>query len=154
MTKPELTILSPLEGTVASLESVPDPIFATGTVGAGVAVVPDPGVEVVEITAPMDGTLTRVQPHFFVLDNGEKQLLVQLGVDTARLEGQGFDTHWPESTDVHQGMPIVTYTPRELGRMGFDPIVIIVMMKTSTHDLKKLAYPGEPINRGGKLFSC
>lgn len=154
MSESQLSIVSPLDGTVASLDSVPDPVFATGTVGAGIAVVPDPGVEVVEIAAPMDGTLTTVQPHLFVLENGERRLLVHLGVDTARLAGQGFDAHWPESTEVHKGMPIVTYTPRELGRMGFDPIVVVVMMKTAAHELAGMAYAGEPVNRGGVLFSC
>lgn len=149
-----LHVASPLDGTVASLDSVPDPIFATGTVGAGIAVVPDPGVEVVGICAPADGILTRVLPHFFVLDANGQRILVHLGVDTARLDGQGFDMLWPEGSAVRKGMTVCTYTPRELGRMGFDPIVVVVTMRAAAADLQLVAMPGEPISRGGVLYSC
>lgn len=149
-----LSVLSPLDGTVASLDSVPDPVFATGTVGAGIAVVPDPGVEVVEIVAPADGILTRVLPHLFVLDANGQRILVHLGVDTARLNGQGFDMHWPEGSEVTKGMTVCTYTPRELGRMGFDPIVVVVTMRAAADALHAAALPGEPISRGQVLYSC
>lgn len=149
-----LTVLSPLDGTVASLDSVPDPVFATGTMGAGIAVVPDPDAEVVGIHAPADGVLIRVLPNLFVLDAKGHHILVHLGIDTARLDGQGFDMHWPEGMQVTKDMVVCTYTPRELGRMGFDPIVVVVAMRTGADGLSPLALPGEPVSRAGVLFSC
>lgn len=154
MTESRLAVVSPLDGTVASLESVPDPIFASCTVGAGIAVVPDPGVEVVSVTAPISGIVTRVQPHVFVIGTGEQRILVHLGVDTARLNGQGFDVHFPEGSVVEAGMAMCTYTPKELGRMGYDPIVVIVAMQTNYHDIGGAVIPGEPIGSGDVLFRC
>ena len=87
---------APLAGTTAPLSAVPHPVFASGSAGAGVAVIPDPDKEIVEVQSPVAGTLVRVQPHMFVveLEDGSARVLVQMGIDTDQLDGQGFATRW------------------------------------------------------------
>ena len=50
------TIHSPMNGKVYSLEDVPDPAFARGMIGEGIAIEPEDGV----VYAPVDGTIQSV----------------------------------------------------------------------------------------------
>ncbi|WP_296212404.1 PTS glucose transporter subunit IIA [Corynebacterium sp. YSMAA1_1_F7] len=170
-------VVTPLAGTAVSLSSVPDPVLATGTIGAGVAVIPDAGVEVVQVLAPIGGVVKRVAPNMFVIqtqplptavrpDSGthavdgrhaemladQPSIFMQLGVDTGRLNGQGFDVHVQEGNIVRQGTPVCTYTPRELGRMGFDPIVMVLGLQMGASEIKIDVIPGEPVMGGDNLF--
>lgn len=148
-----LSVRSPLSGTVVNLTQVPDPIFAMGTVGAGVAVIPDPGVEVVHVTSPVDGLITRIMPHLFVVQpRSDVSLLVHLGVDTARLRGQGFDAKLSENSAVKQGQVVCSYAPKEIGRMGFDPIVMVVAMQHPQQLLEDVMIAGEPCEQGDNLY--
>ena len=50
----ELTAMVPVAGKVVALDDVSDPTFASGKMGAGVAIVPSDG----KVYAPFDGGLT------------------------------------------------------------------------------------------------
>ena len=158
-------VVTPLSGTAVSLDSVPDPILATGTIGAGVAVIPDAGVEVVQILAPIGGVMKRVAPNMFVIQTqsvpggshaemlaDQPSIFMQLGVDTGRLNGQGFDVHVQEGDLVRQGTPVCTYAPRELGRMGFDPVVMVLGLQMGASEIKLDVFSGEPVMDGDNLF--
>ncbi|WP_296107730.1 PTS glucose transporter subunit IIA [uncultured Corynebacterium sp.] len=158
-------VVTPLAGTAVSLDSVPDPILATGTIGAGVAVIPDAGVEVVQILAPIGGVMKRVAPNMFVIQTqsvpggshaemlaDQPSIFMQLGVDTGRLNGQGFDVHVQEGDLVRQGTPVCTYAPRELGRMGFDPVVMVLGLQMGASEIKLDVFSGEPVMDGDNLF--
>ena len=158
-------VVTPLAGTAVSLDSVPDPILATGTIGAGVAVIPDAGVEVVQILAPIGGVMKRVAPNMFVIQThpvpgdshaevlvDQPSIFMQLGVDTGRLNGQGFDVHVQEGDLVRQGAPVCTYAPRELGRMGFDPVVMVLGLQMGASEIKLDVFSGEPVMGGDNLF--
>lgn len=158
-------VVTPLAGTAVSLDSVPDPILATGTIGAGVAVIPDAGVEVVQILAPIGGVMKRVAPNMFVIQThpvpgdshaevlaDQPSIFMQLGVDTGRLNGQGFDMHVQEGDLVRQGAPVCTYAPRELGRMGFDPVVMVLGLQMGASEIKLDVFSGEPVMGGDNLF--
>jgi PTS system glucose-specific IIA component len=146
-----LDIITPMSGTVASLDSVPDPIFASGCVGGGLAIVPDPETEQVTLRAPVSGVLTRLMPHFFLIvtDDGIP-VLTHLGIDTGRLDGQGYSLHASEGQRVSVGERVTTYAPRALGRLGFDPIVPVVAMQLP--DIEGRLIPGEPCEPGDVLF--
>mgnify|MGYP000005737406 FL=1 len=170
-------VVTPLAGTAVSLNSVPDPVLATGTIGAGIAVIPDAGVEVVQALAPIGGMMKRVAPNMYVIqaqslpatlrpDSGthavdgrhaemladQPCIFMQLGVDTGRLGGQGFDVHVQEGDIVRQGTPLCTYTPRELGRMGFDPVVMVLGLQMGASEIKIDVMSGEPVMGGDNLF--
>lgn len=158
-------VVTPLAGTAVSLDSVPDPILATGTIGAGVAVIPDAGVEVVQILAPIGGVMKRVAPNMFVIQTqsvpggshaemlaDQPSIFMQLGVDTGRLNGQGFDVHVQEGDLVRQGTPVCTYAPRELGRMGFDPVVMVLGLQMGASEIKLDVFSGEPVMDSDNLF--
>lgn len=148
----ELDIVTPMPGTVAPLSAVPDPLFAAGTVGPGMAVVPDPGVEYVTVCAPVSGVLTRVMPHLFLIasDDGPS-VLVHIGIDTAHLDGQGYSLHVGQGQRVQVGERVTTYAPLSVGRLGFDPVVPVVMMQQDGV-VDEALLPGEPCEPGDVLF--
>jgi PTS system glucose-specific IIA component len=149
-----LDVVTPMSGTVAPLEAVPDPLFAAGTVGPGMAVVPDPGVEYVTVCAPVSGVITRLMPHLFlILTDDEIPVLVHLGIDTAQLDGQGYSVHAEQGQRVRVGERITTYAPLAIGRLGYDPIVPVVVMQRDPHVVvSSELLPGEPCELGDVLF--
>lgn len=150
-TGPTLQVVTPLPGTVAPLSSVPDPRFASGAFGAGVAVIPDYDNEQVTVVAPVSGELRRLMPHFFLIvtDDGVP-VYTQLGIDTDMLDGTGFSPHATEGSRVRVGERITTYAPRQLGRLGFDPLVPVVAMQQER--VSVVLVPGEPCEPGDILF--
>ena len=148
---PVLQVVTPMPGTVAPLESVPDPRFASGAFGAGVAVIPDYDVEHVTVVAPVSGELRRLMPHFFLIVTEDgTAVYTQLGLDTAMLGGTGFSPHATEGQQVTVGERITTYAPRQLGRLGFDPLVPVIAMQQDAVTTGLL--PGEPCEPGDVLF--
>lgn len=147
-----LDVVTPMPGTVAPLSAVPDPLFAAGTVGPGMAVVPDPGVEYVTVCAPVEGVVTRLMPHLFLILTDEGlPVLVHIGIDTAQLDGQGYSLHVEQGCRVQVGERITTYAPLSIGRLGFDPIVSVVMMQQDG-GVEEGLMPGEPSEPGDVLF--
>lgn len=144
-------VVTPMPGTVAPLSSVPDPRFASGAFGSGVAVIPDFDVEHVTVVAPVTGELRRLMPHFFLIvtDDGTP-VYTQLGIDTDMLDGTGFSPHATEGDRVVAGERITTYAPRQLGRLGFDPLVPVVAMQQDA--VTTVLLPGEPCEPGDVLF--
>ena len=101
-----LKFVAPVKGKTLPLSEVPDPVFAQGMVGAGLAIMPEDDV----IVAPVDGELTLVMDtkHAFAmtLDNGI-ELLVHIGLETVTLNGEGFEQLAQAGTKVKAGTPII-----------------------------------------------
>ena len=77
-------ISSPMAGDVHPLADVPDPVFAQGLVGPGVAIVPISEAEVT-VVAPIAGRIVKLHPHAFVIQAEGFGVLVHLGIDTVQL---------------------------------------------------------------------
>ena len=96
------SIVSPLNGTLMTLSEVPDPVFAQGLVGPGVALQPTGDGDVTAV-APVAGRIVKLHPHAFVLQADGFGVLVHLGIDTVQLEGEGFTLHTEEGAEVSVG---------------------------------------------------
>lgn len=119
-------ILSPLSGRVLALADVPDPVFADGLAGAGVAV--DPVREVTTAVAPVAGKLLRLMPHAFVVLTGTGVgVMVHLGVDTVRLGGRGFRALADQGDEVVAGAPIIEVDFAAVVAAGLSPISMVVL---------------------------
>lgn len=101
-------LIAPITGTVVPLDTVPDETFASKMLGDGVAIEPSVSGEMV---APMDGTVD-ITPtlHAFTLESSDGvSILVHLGVDTVKLNGQGFEQLVKTGEKVKAGDPIIRY---------------------------------------------
>jgi sugar PTS system EIIA component len=131
---------------------VPDPVFSQGMVGYGAAI--DPPREHIDAAAPVSGTIVRLMPHAFVIMTAEGVgVLVHLGIDTVRLEGEGFTTHVSQGDEVTAGQAIVSYDVPAVESKGLSPIVPVVVMDERNADNIRLSIEVEgKINCGVELF--
>ena len=101
-----ITVCSPISGLAADLSTAPDEAFADKMMGDGAVVTPeDPYVR-----APEDGEVAFVfdTKHAigFVTDSGVS-LLIHVGIDTVKLNGEGFEALVESGQTVKKGDPML-----------------------------------------------
>ena len=98
----------PLQGRVLAAEDIPDPAFAANALGASFAIDPTGGDGIVR--APANGSVATIFPtrHAIGLetDNG-LEILIHIGIDTVKLNGEGFEVLVKEGERVAAGQPLV-----------------------------------------------
>ncbi|WP_101842776.1 N-acetylglucosamine-specific PTS transporter subunit IIBC [Halobacillus sp. Marseille-P3879] len=102
----EKEFIMPVAGDVLPLEEVPDEVFAQGMMGPGFAI--DPKEET--FRSPINGKVVQVFPtkHAIGLEmeNG-LEILIHIGLDTVKLNGEGFETLVESGQSIKQGDPIL-----------------------------------------------
>lgn len=123
----ELSVHSPVSGTVIDLSEVRDETFSSGMLGMGMAVIPSKGV----VYAPFDGVVTAVFPtlHAFGLTDstGTVELLIHVGLDTVELNGKGYKGFCQNGDKVKQGDKLAEFDMEQITGEGYDittPVII------------------------------
>lgn len=96
----------PIEGRVMELKEVPDEVFAQGMMGQGFAI--DPSGDT--FTSPVDGKVVNVFPtkHAIGLETESGvEILIHIGLDTVKLQGEGFDLLVEDGQAVTKGTPLI-----------------------------------------------
>lgn len=144
-------VLSPCAGKVLTLADVPDAVFAGELVGPGVAIEPEGGPSTV--VSPVAGRVVKIHPHaFVVLSPGGAGILVHLGIDTNRLEGDGFEVLAVEGDDVEAGAPMVAWDPDAVVGHGLSAVVPVVVMDAPKGSVTSLL-AGGTAQTGDELFT-
>jgi phosphoenolpyruvate-protein phosphotransferase len=88
MSVERVTLLAPLSGWALPLREVPDPVFAQGMAGDGVAIDPTSA----EVLAPCAGEVVLLPGarHAVTIRDGALEVMVHAGIDTVKLGGAGF----------------------------------------------------------------
>ena len=145
---------APLAGQVVALADVPDPVFAGLVVGAGLAVEPGEDATEVPVVSPVAGRVMKVHPHaFVVLDDSGAGVLVHLGIDTVRLEGQGFTVHVADGDEVERGARMITWDPTAVRRAGYSAVCPVVVMQSKADDVEPAVAVGSSAVVGEPLFT-
>ncbi|UUE35037.1 beta-glucoside-specific PTS transporter subunit IIABC [Pectobacterium aroidearum] len=122
----ECQFASPIEGKVIPLESVNDEIFSKRIMGDGVAIIPEKGV----LYAPASGTIENVfetgHAVSMLTDSGA-ELIFHIGIDTIKLNGQGFQPKVTAGQQVNTGDVLVEFDLDSLIAAGYDPVVMMVI---------------------------
>ncbi|CNK16354.1 PTS system N-acetylglucosamine-specific transporter subunit IIABC [Yersinia frederiksenii] len=101
-----LVLVSPITGDVVALDQVPDEAFASKAVGEGVAIRPTDKM----VVSPANGTIVKIfnTNHAFCLETETgAEVVVHIGIDTVKLNGQGFARLVEEGTTVVAGQPVL-----------------------------------------------
>lgn len=126
-------IMSPLEGTAVALSEVPDPVFAGGVMGPGVAIEPTGDT----VKAPGAGVVVAAQPtgHAFglQLDNGA-EILIHVGIDTVNLKGEGFDVKVSNGDRVDVGDPLVVFDRAVIEKAGYPLITPVIVLNADAFE--------------------
>ncbi len=110
VTAPSTTVqlTAPVTGLLVAIEHVPDPVFAQKMVGEGVSI--DPLANL--LVAPIAGEVIDVQPsgHAVTVRSAEGlEVLMHIGLDTVRMQGEGFTPKVREGQTVAVGDPLVEF---------------------------------------------
>jgi phosphocarrier protein len=144
----ELTLSAPLSGPVLTLAKVPDPVFASGAMGDGIAI--DPLNDTLH--APCAGVVVHVARtgHAVTLraDNGA-ELLLHLGLDTVELQGQGFSMLVEEGARVSNGQPLLRYDLDKVAQQCKSLVSLLILTNSQDFQARPITLKsvkvGEPL---------
>lgn len=101
-------LYAPMKGEVLDVSKSADPAFASKAMGEGVAINPSEGV----IYAPADGTISLIFPTKHAIGitlNSGVELLIHAGIDTVKMEGEGFETFVETGAKVKKGDKLLSF---------------------------------------------
>lgn len=95
-------LYAPLNGKAVPVTEVPDPTFAEGLLGNGIAIIPTDG----KIVSPVDGTVETMfdTGHAVCLKSTTGvEILIHVGLETVELHGAPFRIHCKNGDTVRKG---------------------------------------------------
>lgn len=117
----------PLQGTIVPLEDVPDSTFADRLLGGGVAIDPSGN----QVVAPAAGVVSQAFPTghavALTLDDGA-EVLIHVGLDTVKMNGEGFTLHVKNGDRVVAGQPLVDFDRAKIEAAGYKAITPVVIL--------------------------
>lgn len=138
-------------GEVVELSAVPDEVFSTGMLGAGLA------IEIIDgaIVSPIDGVVEMIFPtkHALGLKTADGvEFLIHIGLDTVNLEGEGFTSYVEAGTAVKKGDKLVDADLDFIKSKGVKTITIFV--QTSEAEEKAVEFTtGMTATAGGTVIA-
>ncbi|MBS0373918.1 MAG: phosphoenolpyruvate--protein phosphotransferase [Proteobacteria bacterium] len=145
-----LTILAPLDGWCATLDEVPDPVFAGRMLGEGLAIDPLSG----EVRSPCDGLVTTVgasRHAVSIRSDAGPDVLVHVGIDTVKLAGRGFEAHVRAGQRVAAGDRLLSFDLDAVARMA--PSLLTPVVATSpAGSLTIRPRAAGPVRAGAPLY--
>ena len=122
-------LVSPATGRTIALEELSDPVFSSGAMGKGLAVVPRVG----QAIAPISGVVVTAldSGHAFgIRSETGVEVLIHVGIDTVKLDGAPFTAHVAKGERVVAGQPLVDFDIAAIRQAGYDPSVIMIVTNT------------------------
>ena len=120
---------APVAGHVISLDETGDPVFASRALGEGVGIQPADS----EVVAPVSGVLQTVAEtgHAFGIktDDGV-EVLVHVGIDTVKMNGEGFDVKVKANEHVNAGDNLVVVDFDKVKEAGYSTTTLMTVLNT------------------------
>ncbi|HGX1065079.1 glucose-specific PTS transporter subunit IIBC [Staphylococcus aureus] len=144
---------APLTGEVTPLSEVPDQVFSEKMMGDGIAIKPSQG----EVRAPFNGKIQMIFPtkHAIglVSDSG-LELLIHIGLDTVKLNGEGFTLHVEEGQEVKQGDLLINFDLDYIRNHAKSDITPIIVTQRNITNLDFKQGEHGNISFGDQLFEA
>lgn len=140
-------IVSPVKGKVIDLSLVNDNAFASKAMGEGFAIEPTGNT----FLSPISGTVTVVFPtgHALGIVNDDIELIIHIGIDTVKLQGDGFHIFVQQGDTIHQGDRIAEVNIKKIKEKGFDVTTMVVC--TNGHVPKVMKKWNQDIKEGEEI---
>lgn len=130
-------VRAPFGAHVLPLAEVPDPVFASGVVGDGRALLPEADVTCVTVHSPINGVVTKLKSHAAIVTSTRGlSILIHLGIDTVGLRGRGFAPLVEEGDIVDAGTPLIHWDLGPVRGAGLSPCVPVIVVNP----------PGTPVS--------
>ena len=111
---------------MVALSDVPDEVFASGVPGKGVVINPAEG----KFFVLADAEVTTLFPTGHAIGmktaNGA-EILIHIGMDTVKMNGEGFKTHVAQGDKVKQGQLLIEFDVAKIKQSGYPVITPVVV---------------------------
>lgn len=125
-------IVSPLTGAIKLLAGVDDPVFASESMGKGIAIEPTVGKAV----SPVDGIVTTIFPTGHAIgitsDQGA-EILIHIGINTVQLGGKYYSPVVKQGDRVSQGDLLVNFDIEKIKEAGYPVTTPIIITNTDRY---------------------
>ena len=135
------TIYAPITGNVIPLEQIPDETFASGVLGNGVGIEPEVG----EVVAPFDGTIATVadtRHAIGLMGPNDMEMLIHVGVDTVKMQGEGFEVFVSEGDTVKTGQRLMTFSIDKIKESGYSTTTAVLLNNSDDYENFKVIKTG------------
>ena len=147
-----ITIASPLTGQIIDLKEVNDATFASGLMGKGTAIIPTIG----EAVAPEDGevvSLFRTKHAIGFQTKSGAEILIHIGIDTVKLDGQHFEAHVESGQKVKKGDRLVSFDIEAIKQAGFEVTTPIIITNSDDYIDVQCIFNQDNIQHGDALLA-
>jgi PTS system beta-glucosides-specific IIC component len=130
--KPVDSIYAPLAGKAVPITQVPDPTFAEGMLGNGIAIEPSEGKVYAPCDATVDMMFTTGHAVSLVADFGA-EILIHVGLETVGLEGKPFTIHVANGDKVKKGQLLMEVDLDAIKEAGLNTITPMLICNTDDY---------------------
>ena len=125
-------IYAPLAGKAVPITEVPDPTFAEGMLGNGIAIIPTDGKVYAPCDATVDMMFTTGHAVSLMADCGA-ELLIHVGLETVSLEGKPFTIHAANGDKVKKGQLLMEADLEAIKAAGLEIITPVLICNSNDY---------------------
>ena len=122
-------LCAPMAGKAVAISQVPDPTFAEGMLGNGIAIEPTDGKVYAPCDATVDMMFTTGHAVSLVADFGA-EVLIHVGLETVSLEGKPFTIHVANGDKVKKGQLLMEADLEAIKAAGLNTITPMLICNT------------------------
>ncbi|MCA1177618.1 MULTISPECIES: PTS beta-glucoside transporter subunit IIABC [unclassified Pantoea] len=145
------SVVSPIAGDVLPLEKVKDETFASGLLGKGAAILPQVG----RVVSPVNGVVSSMfrTGHAIGLTSDQgAEVLIHVGLDTVKLDGQYFHPQVQNDQPVKVGDVLLEFDIEAIKNAGFD-LTTPVLVSNSDDFIDVLTLNNSAVSEGSPLLA-
>ena len=125
-------LYAPMAGAAVPVTEVPDPTFAEGMLGDGIAIIPTDGKVCAPCDATVDMMFTTGHAVSLVADFGA-EILIHVGLETVGLEGKCFTVHVENGQKVKKGDLMIEVDLEGVKAAGLNTITPVLICNTDDY---------------------
>ena len=149
----DTVVCSPMNGKCVELKDVNDPMFSSGMMGDGVAIIPSEG----QVVAPVDGEVSAIfdTKHAIGIKSVDgSEILIHIGLDTVNLQGKYFDAKVKQGDVIKKGDLLIEFDINAIKEAGYDVVTPIIITNSSEYSQVTKAVQAESnISKGQDIIN-
>ncbi len=126
------SVCAPMAGKAVPITEVPDPTFAEGMLGNGIAIEPAEGKVYAPCDATVDMMFTTGHAVSLVADFGA-EILIHVGLETVGLEGKPFTVHVANGGNFKKGQLLIEVDLEAVKAAGLNTITPMLICNTDEY---------------------
>lgn len=117
-----------LSGDVIPIDQVKDEVFASKSMGDGIAIIPTNN----RVLSPADSEVILIMEetkHAICLKlSNNMEIMIHVGIDTVNLKGSCFNLLVKKGDKVKEGQPLILFDTDKIQKQGYDITTMLVIL--------------------------